>query len=195
MSAETAHACARLAGRSAVRRAHRRAPARHRGASRRARVPIGGGWMGVCGRLPHPHGPSWGGERPGPMQAGCGPRVVLGSVPATRGRGLGGHPGTTPGPQRAPPDRCAGRVARTPVRRWRRPPWSWGGAASAVAWSSCLGVGPTATVTPGDGPPLVLLPGCGAHRAHIPSLGAGPGQEGRQTGSHPEGVVSCPYGP
>ena len=148
-----------------------------------------------------------------PMQAGRGRRVALGSVPAPRGRGLGGHPGMTPGTSRATRDRGPGRAAPLAARRAERlrgavshgrrsgggpgrgGPGGVRSPASAVAWSSCLGVWHTAPVTPGDEHPLIMLPACGAPRAPPPRRCAGPGQQGRQTGSHPTGVVSCPCGP
>jgi hypothetical protein len=89
-------------------------------------------------------------------------------------------------PQRAPPTLCTSRAAPLAARRARRlgcavahgrrsggSPDRRGrgdvrGPARPVAWASCLGVRPTAPVTPGAWHHLSLLPGCGAHRAQTP---------------------------
>jgi hypothetical protein len=73
---------------------------------------------------------------------------------------------------------------------WGRPaPWGRSGAAGG---RRRVAVRPRAK--PG-GSGVGILPGCGAHSAQTPSRCAGPGQEGRQTRGHPEGVVSSPHGP
>ena len=89
------------------------------------------------------------------------------------------------------------RVARTPVRRWSRPPWLWWRARTRQHRGVVILPGREAYGDrhTGGWHHLGILPGCGAHLAQTPSLGAGPGQEGRQTRGHPEGTVSCPCGP
>jgi hypothetical protein len=57
------------------------------------------------------------------------------------------------------------------------------------AWSSCLGVRPTAPVPPGAWHHLGILPGCEAHRAQPPSRCAGPSQAGRRGASRRRRVV------
>lgn len=113
--------------------------------------------------------------------------------------------------QRATPALCAGRAIPLAARRAQRlrravshglesggEPCRRGrggvrGPASPVAWASCLGVRHTAPVIPGAWPHRSIVPGWGgAHRAQPPSRWQA---QGRQTGGHAEGVMSCPCGP
>ena len=169
----------------------------------RAWRPVAGGWWGrgVCASgCPRTAGHGRGLASPGLVgglrvcHPGRGRRV------AVRPRGPAGSAGVPEvgrRPQQGTPDLCAGRAAPLATRRAQRlgealSHGRWSGAgpgrrgrggvrgpASAVTWTSGLGVGHTATATPGAWHSLGILAGCGAHRAHTPSRCAGAGQEGR----------------
>ena len=175
-----------LAWRSPGRRTPRRAPVKSRCASRRVRVPSCGGCLGVYGRLPHAHehGPSGDGERPGPRQVGRG----WSWAPCLSREGAGGVGLLAPSglhrawAQAVPPPGHAtsrapggGRVARTPVRHWPMPRWSWERARTSRRHA------------------MGSLPGCGAPRAPTPSRRAGTGQAGRR--GSPRGREGVPMRP
>ena len=146
------------------------------------------------------------------MEAGRRPQVVLGSVPATRGRRGGGPPGTTLGTQQATPALCVGPAAPLAARRAqrlggavshgrrsgggpdRRGRGGVRGPASTVVYASCLGVRPPAPVTPGAWHSLGILPRCGADSAQTPSRCAGEGQAGRR-GATPRGACRAHAAP
>ena len=193
------------------------------GRPQRVRRAATGGWCGRgVGASGCPRAADHGGGRASPHRIGslrvCHPG--RGRHVAVRPRARPGGPAGGVGvpeagrrPQRATPARCAGGAASLAARRAQRlgcavshGRWSGGGPgprgrggvrrpARTVAWSSCLGVRHTATVPPGACHHLGRLPGCGAPSAQPPSRCAGAGQEGRQTGGHLAGSVSCPCGP
>ena len=127
------------------------------------------GWRGgTCGRAPSSAG------HPGPVYRRCRP------------------PGRATRPA---PGGC--RVARTPVRRWRRPPWSWWGARTSQRRS--VGILP-GRAAHGDrdtrslAPPGHLAWMWGTQRLY-PEPVRRP-RAGRQADrGHAEGVVSYPCGP
>ena len=128
-----------------------------------------------------------------PMQAGRGRRVALGSVPATRGRGLGRPPGMTPGTSRATRDRGTCRAAPLAARRAQR-------LRDAVSHGRRSGGGP-GRCGPGEGRGpsqrrgVVILPACGAHRAATPRRCAGPRSERQADRGHPRALCRAHAAP